>query len=297
MVFRLLAAAATMLALGAPVVDAFNCTCPNGTPTTGAGITGCEADGVDCSACNAGFYISAAAGTGSQKCTACALVGNANSAVTCTTGINSQVTACKDTHTLVQSATAAAADSCKEKGAETYCIKPEVAACNQCCSTKSSFCVKKKCWKCWGGSATTGSANCKACWSNKCMPECQVRSIDHCLPYVELHQVLHLHLFIYVMYVIAAMLQQRASRSRCGGPCRHLRCFRCRPTARSGCLCGGCPLMPRSRDWKTEYTYMYIGMSSDNLAETKSAAYDGRAPPSAGLPPPPLCLGRRPQFM
>eukprot|EP01047_Picozoa_sp_COSAG01_P048025 COSAG01_NODE_4641_length_4858_cov_6.174827_7_plen_249_part_00 len=194
MVFRLLAAAATMLALGAPVVDAFNCTCPNGTPTTGAGITGCEADGVDCSACNAGFYISAAAGTGSQKCTACALVGNANSAVTCTTGINSQVTACKDTHTLVQSATAAAADSCKEKGAETYCIKPEVAACNQCCSTKSSFCVKKKCWKCWGGSATTGSANCKACWSNKCMPECQVRSIDHCLPYVELHQVLHLHL-------------------------------------------------------------------------------------------------------
>jgi hypothetical protein len=49
------------------------CTCPNGTPTiaSGTGGTLCESNGnVDCSACNTGYTISAAAGAGAQTCSA-----------------------------------------------------------------------------------------------------------------------------------------------------------------------------------------------------------------------------------
>merc|ERR1712226_257597 len=49
------------------------CTCPNGTPTTVGGTAGtlCETDGsVDCSACKAGYTISATAATGNQTCQA-----------------------------------------------------------------------------------------------------------------------------------------------------------------------------------------------------------------------------------
>ena len=46
------------------------CTCPNGTPTiaSGSGDTLCEADSAtDCSACRAGYTLSASAGTGLQE--------------------------------------------------------------------------------------------------------------------------------------------------------------------------------------------------------------------------------------
>ena len=247
----------TLLALGAPVADAYNCTCPNGTPTTGAGTTGCQADGVDCSACKAGFFIAlksdpyknATAGNGSQTCTACTPVIQSSAGLTCTTTQNSQVTSCKDTHLLVQSANSALADTCKEKGAETFCKTPEHADCNVCCSTKSSHCVKKKCWKCW---ADKTSSNCKSCWDNKCMPECQVR--------VQLSTSLwNFTLTVMSCHVHAAMLQQRPRQPSPVAldalqPCRHLQCFRCRPTARGSCLRSGCPLMSemRSHGWKND---------------------------------------------
>ena len=49
------------------------CSCPNGTPTVGAGSGGtlCETSGaVDCSACDAGHSLSATAGAGAQTCLA-----------------------------------------------------------------------------------------------------------------------------------------------------------------------------------------------------------------------------------
>ena len=50
------------------------CTCPNGTPTVNGGSSGatlCETDGtIDCSACDAGYTISATAGLGLQTCKA-----------------------------------------------------------------------------------------------------------------------------------------------------------------------------------------------------------------------------------
>ena len=49
------------------------CTCENGTPTiaTGSGATLCNGAGEDCSACNAGFILSATPGVGSQTCVSC----------------------------------------------------------------------------------------------------------------------------------------------------------------------------------------------------------------------------------
>jgi len=46
------------------------CTCPNGTPTVFGGTDGtlCEDDYEDCSACNAGYTLSADAAAGAQRC-------------------------------------------------------------------------------------------------------------------------------------------------------------------------------------------------------------------------------------
>ena len=59
---------------GSQTCIANTCTCPNGTPTTatGSGGTLCEtASTIDCSACTAGYRLSALAGTGLQTCAIC----------------------------------------------------------------------------------------------------------------------------------------------------------------------------------------------------------------------------------
>ena len=52
--------------------------CPSGTPTIATGSTIallCEVNGVDCSACNPEYYLSAAAATGAQTCVGCTVCG------------------------------------------------------------------------------------------------------------------------------------------------------------------------------------------------------------------------------
>ena len=67
----------------------YTCTCPNGTPTvtTGSGGTLCDASGVDCSACDPGYVLSATAAAGGlQTCVACASQdGCTTSGFTCST--------------------------------------------------------------------------------------------------------------------------------------------------------------------------------------------------------------------
>ena len=53
-----------------PFIFLASCTCPDGTATlvSGSGGTLCDRSGVDCSACNSGYTLSAPAGVGFQTC-------------------------------------------------------------------------------------------------------------------------------------------------------------------------------------------------------------------------------------
>ena len=81
---------------GNGATTANTCTCPNGTPTvgTGTGATLCATNSaVDCSACGAGYTLSAAAGVGAQTCVAKdSGIQNPN----CATSPQKDVDACND---------------------------------------------------------------------------------------------------------------------------------------------------------------------------------------------------------
>ena len=117
-----------------PDLATVTCTCPNGTPTisTGSGGTLCASDGaVDCSACNAGYALSGAAESGSQRCLAWTECGAGTSATTPSATVDRVCTDC----TSGKYSTTANAPSCTawtECGAGTSATTPSATVDRVC---------------------------------------------------------------------------------------------------------------------------------------------------------------------